>query len=411
MGVCMSIDEDTLQIVCGPEARARHKGKKKIVMEMLNAEAKVYQILCKMPGRICTNGSTSSSCVFSKQGRKGINQDCMLVWEEFGAQANTVFCGIFDGHGPNGHLVARKVRDSVPILLALPLNFLSDANIHTACNNNCHGNKCDVDEVNSDDDEQEDSNYSMVKQNGDYSVDKPNYQLEIPAPWKKKFVTAYKLMDRNLKSHPKLNCFGSGTTAVTMIVQGKDLIIGNVGDSRAILARRLQDGSLVAHQLTTDQKPNLPGELERIRRCKGRVFALKDEPHVARVWLPHANMPGLAMARSLGDFCLKEYGLSATPQVSYIRLMEQDEFIVLASDGVWDVLSNEEAVRIVASTFPKEEAAKALVHAAMRAWKIKHGAWRTDDCTVVCHFLKDRTIPISLGDNICYNIMASHELH
>lgn len=64
------------------------------------------------------------------------------------------------------------------------------------------------------------------------------------------------------------------------------------------------------------------------------MFALEDEPGVARVWVPHLNMPGLAMARALGDFCLKEYGLSATPQVFHRRLMEEDEFIVLASDGV-----------------------------------------------------------------------------
>lgn len=76
----MSIDEETLQIACGA---SKHKGKKKIVMEMMNAEAKVSQILSKMPGRICTNGSTSSACAYSKQGRKGVNQDCMIVWEVY----------------------------------------------------------------------------------------------------------------------------------------------------------------------------------------------------------------------------------------------------------------------------------------------------------------------------------------
>lgn len=385
MGVCMSIDEETLQIACGA---SKHRGKKKIVMEMMNAEAKVSQILSKMPGRICTNGSTSSACAYSKQGRKGVNQDCMIVWEEFGAQTNTIFCGIFDGHGPNGHLVARKVRDSLPVLLALPQNLLSK-------------------EVGDDDDGayedlNEDESYkSREYDNGEKAVNVPSHQPKAPpACWKESIVAAYKLMDKNLKSHPKLRCFESGTTAVTMVVQGKDLMIGNVGDSRAILARRARDGSLVAHQLTTDLKPNLPKELERIKRCKGRVFALEDEPGVARVWVPHLNMPGLAMARALGDFCLKEYGLSATPQVFHRRLMEEDEFIVLASDGIWDVLSNEEVVRIVASTYPKEGAAKALVHAAVRAWKIRHGAWRTDDCTAVCYFIKEQLTPTSIESHV-----------
>lgn len=75
-------------------------------------------------------------------------------------------------------------------------------------------------------------------------------------------------------------------------------------------------------------------EAERIRKCRGRVFALQDEPDVARVWLPNSNSPGLAMARAFGDFCLKDFGLISVPEISYRRLTEKDEFIVLATDGV-----------------------------------------------------------------------------
>jgi hypothetical protein len=68
--------------------------------------------------------------------------------------------------------------------------------------------------------------------------------------------------------------------------------------------------------------------------CKGRVFALHNEPDVKRVWLPDSNAPGLAMARAFGDFCLKDFGLISVPDVSYRRLTEKDEFVVLATDGV-----------------------------------------------------------------------------
>lgn len=78
----------------------------------------------------------------------------------------------------------------------------------------------------------------------------------------------------------------------------------------------------------------LTEEAERIRKCKGRVFALQDEPEVARVWLPNNDSPGLAMARAFGDFCLKDFGLISVPDISYRRLTEKDEFVVLASDGV-----------------------------------------------------------------------------
>ncbi|MCO5558292.1 hypothetical protein L7F22_011871 [Adiantum nelumboides] len=394
MGVCMSIDEQsTLQKAAyGPTKPL--KGKKKIVMEMLNAEAKVAEILSRMPSRICTNGSTFSACTFSKQGRKGVNQDCMLVWEEFAAQADTVFCGVFDGHGPNGHLVAKKVRDTLPVLLALPHSLLvNEADNLDGDENSLIDEECPKEEDSVLKSQEETA--AIDKLNRDLSCDqKLAMKAFCDQKWREKLVAAYKLMDRNLKSHPKLHCFDSGTTAVTMVLQGKNLFIGNVGDSRAILARRSQEnGSLVAHQLTTDLKPNLPKELERIKRCKGRVFALADEPNVARVWLPHSDMPGLAMARALGDFCLKDYGLSATPQIFTRRLIEEDEFIVLASDGIWDVLSNEDVVKIVASAFPKETAAKALVHAAVRCWKIKYGVWRTDDCTALCFFMKEKLAP------------------
>ena len=77
-----------------------------------------------------------------------------------------------------------------------------------------------------------------------------------------------------------------------------------------------------------------PGEAERIRRCNGRVFALKEEPHIQRVWLPDDDSPGLAMSRAFGDFMLKDHGVIAVPDTSYHRLTFNDQFIVLASDGV-----------------------------------------------------------------------------
>ena len=68
------------------------------------------------------------------------------------------------------------------------------------------------------------------------------------------------------------------------------------------------------------------------------MFALRDEPDVSRVWLPNIDSPGLAMARAFGDFCLKDFGLTSLPDVSYRRLTEKDEFVVLATDGVSSLL-------------------------------------------------------------------------
>ncbi|XP_022846802.1 probable protein phosphatase 2C 66 [Olea europaea var. sylvestris] len=144
----------------------------------------------------------------------------------------------------------------------------------------------------------------------------------------------------------------------------------------------------MAVQLTVDLKPDLPREAARIRKFKGRVFALKDEPEVTRVWLPTSNSPGLAMARAFGDFCLKDFGLISIPDVYYHHITERDEFVILATDGVWDVLSNEKAVDIVASAPDCGTATRALVDHASRAWRFKYPASKNDDCAAICLFLK-----------------------
>lgn len=79
----------------------------------------------------------------------------------------------------------------------------------------------------------------------------------------------------------------------------------------------------------------ISGEAARIHKCKGRVFALQDEPEVARVWLPNSDSPGLAMARAFGDFCLKDFGLISMPDIYHHHITKSDEFVILASDGVF----------------------------------------------------------------------------
>lgn len=68
--------------------------------------------------------------------------------------------------------------------------------------------------------------------------------------------------------------------------------------------------------------------------CKGRVLAMKTEPCSQRVWLPNHDIPGLAMSRAFGDFRLKDHGVIAVPEVSHHQISSQDQFLVLATDGV-----------------------------------------------------------------------------
>lgn len=337
------------------------------------------QNLSSIPNRIFSNGRSRSSCIFTQQGRKGINQDAMIVWEDFMAE-DTIFCGVFDGHGPYGHLVARKVRDTLPSKL---MGFMRTGESKqngssAAC---CNGDvRSDVIDPENEDKRTED---------------------KVDSLWQEAFLKSYKAMDKDLRSHPSLDSFCSGSTAVTIVKQGSNLFMGYIGDSRAVLGSKDSSDAMVAVQLTVDLKPDLPRESERIKRCKGRVFALQDEPDVQRVWLPFDDAPGLAMARAFGDFCLKEYGVISIPEFCHRTLTDRDKFVVLASDGVWDVLSNEEVVDIVSSAPSRSSAARILVDSAAREWKTKYPTSKMDDCAVVCLFLDGKMDAESDYDEQC----------
>uniref|UniRef100_A0A7N0TEH5 protein-serine/threonine phosphatase n=2 Tax=Kalanchoe fedtschenkoi TaxID=63787 RepID=A0A7N0TEH5_KALFE len=358
-----------------------------------------YGELHRIPGRLFGNGSSDMACLFTQQGRKGTNQDAMLVWENFNSKSDITFCGVFDGHGPYGHLVARKVRDSLPLILSTQWK----ANL--SCDNNVLDN--DGSAHGSTNSEENASINLDVECHETLDSEKSEELPDEHLPLKQSLLKAFKLMDKELKLHPTIDCFCSGSTAVTLIKQGQELVLGNIGDSRAVLATRDDDNSLIAQQLTVDLKPNLPKEAARIQQCNGRVFALQDEPEVARVWLPNSDSPGLAMARAFGDFCLKDFGLISVPDVYYRRLTERDEFIILATDGVWDVLSNKEAVDIVASAPSRTTAARALVDCANRAWRLKYPTSKNDDCAVVCLFLQQE---LPKSDTIIGDVSSrSHE--
>jgi len=135
-----------------------------------------------------------------------------------------------------------------------------------------------------------------------------------------------------------------GCTAVTALVQGGRLIVANVGDSRAILCRAGR-----AIQLSIDHKPNAKEERQRVERAGGVV-----------VWAGTWRVGGvLAVSRAFGDKPLKRY-VTGTPDVKDERLTPEDEFLILASDGLWDVCMNQDAVDLVRAIADPEKAAKRL---------------------------------------------------
>ncbi|TYJ29883.1 hypothetical protein E1A91_A06G097000v1 [Gossypium mustelinum] len=291
-------------------------------------------------------GTHTHGSLYSKQGTKGLNQDAAILYQEYGIEGGA-FCGVFDGHGKNGHIVSNMVRNRLPSLLVSQKYGVAKLEPTPESNNGR----------------------------------RPSKDL---------------VMNKEIKLQHNLDCSTSGTTAVVVVRQGEYLVIANLGDSRAVLGTMTEKG-IKAVQLTTDLKPGLPSEAERTRNCKGRVLALKEEPHIPRVWLPHEDSPGLAMSRAFGDFLLKDHGLIAVPDVFYHRLSPNDHFIVLATDGVRDVLNNDQVASIVMEAESEQAAARTVVEAATASWKRKFPSSKVDDCTVVCLFLQDKRHPSSLA--------------
>ncbi|CAA2968146.1 probable phosphatase 2C 33 [Olea europaea subsp. europaea] len=305
-------------------------------------------------------------------------------------------------------MVAKCVRDSFPVKLSANWEAnIKNGNVLRVVSLNTTGSM-----------KTEDKSFSAEEEARAFiDLEETRKHPEIFQTLKESFLKAFKVMDWELRMFADIDCFCRGTTAVTLVKRGQNLVIGNVGDSRAVLGTRDQNNSLVAVQLTVDLKPNLLAEAERIRKCKGRIFALQAEPEVARVWLPHSDSPGLAMARAFGvlpqgvwmnlrlqefgchtvtlpallwhvhsEFCLKEFGIISVPEIFNRCIIDKDEFVVLATDGIWDVLSNKEVVHIVGPCTTRSYAARQLVSLAVWAWILKYPTSKVDDCAV-CLFL------------------------
>ncbi|CAI9089352.1 OLC1v1023915C1 [Oldenlandia corymbosa var. corymbosa] len=141
-----------------------------------------------------------------------------------------------------------------------------------------------------------------------------------------------------------------GSTAVTAIlINGEKLVVANVGDSRAIMSKKG-----VAEQLSVDHEPSMEKE---IIESKGG-FVSKIPGDVPRV------DGQLAVARAFGDKSLKRH-LSSEPDIT-VKIIDHDvELIILASDGLWKVMSNQEAIDSIKNIKDPNSAAKILVEEAV----------------------------------------------
>ena len=329
-----------------------------------------------------------------KKGLKPVspNQDSFLLLQ---VEGGVGIYGVFDGHGRGGHDVSNFVKDVLPKLI------LSHAGFH-------------------DDDLTETLTYA--------------------------FHETQKMLEHQTKLGV-FNASTSGTTGTVVVFRPPGTVwVAHVGDSRCVLGvRDPRTEKIRAVDITNDHKPELPAEHERIIASGGAVIKPPmDFNH--RVYVKGQKYPGLAMSRSLGDLVgYKHAGISCTPDVTCYELnmaslkstanaalvkttahplsvgnnhqahgMSEDEssvksddtavppfmnsenlrpinekesdlFLLLCSDGVWEFVSSQEAVKI-ASKFVKSKAsvaAEELARVSWDRWMIEENGHVVDDITAL----------------------------
>ncbi|KAF3686309.1 Protein phosphatase 1G [Channa argus] len=141
----------------------------------------------------------------------------------------------------------------------------------------------------------------------------------------------------------------SGTTAVVALIRGKQLIVANAGDSRCVVSER---GKAV--DMSYDHKPEDEVELARIKNAGGKVT------------MDGRVNGGLNLSRAIGDHFYKrnkalppeEQMISAMPDVKVLTLNEDHEFMVIACDGIWNVLSSQEVVDFISERIKPDQNGK-----------------------------------------------------
>ncbi|WOL11788.1 putative protein phosphatase 2C 47 [Canna indica] len=149
----------------------------------------------------------------------------------------------------------------------------------------------------------------------------------------------------------------SGTTALAALVFGRFLVVANAGDCRAVLCRKGE-----AVEMSQDHRPIYAAERQRVEASGGYI----DDGYLNGV---------LSVTRALGDWDIKTPHNSPSPLISepefrQAMLTEDDEFLIIACDGIWDVMSSQHAVSIVRRGLRRhdnpEQCARELVLEAKR---------------------------------------------
>ena len=293
------------------------------------------------------------------------NQDSYLIKENIFAENFNIY-GIFDGHGEDGHLISRYIS-----------NYISDF----------YTNESNFIENNS-------------------SLNKSKIFLERSQQIIRQSI---KELDTNLTT-TKINfdIMHSGSTSTLLFLINETLICSNIGDSQCYLFNCSNEDLWTFESLAKIHKPSDEEEKKRIIENGGEVHPYYDEYGIYegpdRVYIKNKTYPGLSLSRSIGDLVAKDIGIISDPDIIVKKIDENSKFIVLGSDGLWDVIKPYDVSRIVRIYFKKGDvdgACKILLNKAVQKWK-KNNEER-DDITIIVIFLDKPNILLGEEKNNLLN--------
>ena len=286
-----------------------------------------------------------------KNGNQKTNQDSFVFKTNINGINDFNIFGVMDGHGPQGHFVSQFASKFIPFQI---INHREIKSLR------------EPEEI-----------YQKLKYN----------EYEI--------INQIFLETDNQLQKVNFDATESGCTCVLVIHIGSHIICANTGDSRAILIldslRQNNINDFYEVPLSYDYKPEMPEEKQRIEFFGGVVEQLKNKngegvgPY--RVWAKEGGYPGLAMSRSIGDLIGKKLGVIPNPGILEYELNENVKFIVVASDGIWEFISNE-IVMNIGKQFYKDKNPNGFCHEIVKdAYKLwKENGITVDDITAIAAF-------------------------
>lgn len=333
------------------------------------------------------------------------------------------FFGVYDGHGgvEAAQHCAKRLHHHLSELLAQTCQLAEritglepDASVAGArasqCNGRCHATDATAalpgspDDVAASASELSPASDSSILPNGSHptrdssqtsnevaTTSEPSNSLGPPCPSQKSVDTVSALLQSALcgaflRTDAEFASDGCaamvGSTAVVALIGKHKIWIANCGDSRAVLCRA---GKVI--QLTDDHKPEREDEAARVEKAGGQVL----------YWNGHRVMGVLAMSRAIGDHGLRPYVIPE-PEITVLTRCDDDDFLLLASDGLWDVMANQEAtnlaIRCMHRAWEKGASRKAAVRiAASVLTKAAIDRGSKDNVTVVIVDLKTEAPP------------------